>query len=730
MAPRGLFAVSAKGQGRAPLDALAARWRRRRFASACGLLVAGSLPLEVLLVTWTDAPAWWLPAAAAASLAIVWLGLRGQPGSADLLRHLDRAAPSLEESAELLGSDGARLEPLQRLQRQRVAAALNRLEPAEIPLAEVPTGAPARLAVLALAASLAIWIASPRSIVEATPVAGPERPPTKVEEDLTLSVEVEPPAYTGLEAWSADVSLDGQDVAVVEGSRLRWSLSGLPADAGAALVFDDDELPLVFGPESTDRHGARTFTASRLYYLRVDREGVSERRTPYARVQVAPDKAPAIEIQQPPPFLLIPESGSDRLVIRAEVLDDYSVAGTSLVATVASGTGELVEFRERRFSFPRQDGNARGGSHARVFDLAELGVVPGAELYFYVEAIDNRRPRPGRSRSATHIVRRSGGTGASIGLGDGIPVFAVPDLFRSQRQIILDTEKLLREMPQISDAELARRSQQIGFDQRSLRLRYGVLLGQEVVDGQQLSAEEEALEFEDDEELGELVGELPEGLVHEHDPQDLNTFFDSEVRERMKEALREMWGAEGELRSIAPRRALPFEYRALVLLKQAQERSRIYVQKVGFEAPPLYPAEKRLTGDLSDLRDRTARRSRPDPTTSVAESILEALSRAAEGGLAGDEGLSALSAARQELARAALEGSSADLEALEAAATLEAAAAEGAGLDPRLVARVRGALWKQLPDPERMPGRGEPRGSSAFERYLDALEGAGEGPAG
>ena len=55
----------------------------------------------------------------------------------------------------------------------------------------------------------------------------------------------------------------------------------------------------------------------------------------------------------------------------------------------------------------------------------------------------------------------------------------MPEYFRSQRQIIIDTEKLIAKRKKITDKEFKSASNEIGFDQKTLRLRYGQYLGEE-----------------------------------------------------------------------------------------------------------------------------------------------------------------------------------------------------------------------------------------------------------
>ncbi len=45
----------------------------------------------------------------------------------------------------------------------------------------------------------------------------------------------------------------------------------------------------------------------------------------------------------------------------------------------------------------------------------------------------------------------AGGAGPSVALGSGLPVLRLPEFFRSQRQIILDTEKLGRSAQDVAE---------------------------------------------------------------------------------------------------------------------------------------------------------------------------------------------------------------------------------------------------------------------------------------
>jgi hypothetical protein len=104
-----------------------------------------------------------------------------------------------------------------------------------------------------------------------------------------------------------------------------------------------------------------------------------------------------------------------------------------------------------------------------------------------------------------------------------------------------------------------------------------------------------------------IYNETPEleAYVHAHDESELSTFLDANVKAKLKEALTNMWEAELYLRTYRPNEALPFEYKALKLIKEVKRASRIYVERMGFEPPPIDEEKKRLTGDLDKIDAQT-----------------------------------------------------------------------------------------------------------------------------
>src|SRR5438094_1451102 len=102
-----------------------------------------------------------------------------------------------------------------------------------------------------------------------------------------------------------------------------------------------------------------------------------------------------------------------------------------------------------------------------MLDLAALRMDPGDELYFYIQAQDNHNQQ---SRTDVYIVslQDTAQLLSMDGLLSGVNV--KPEFFRSERQIIMDSEKLLRDRDSISKETFNTRSNELGNDQKLLRL--------------------------------------------------------------------------------------------------------------------------------------------------------------------------------------------------------------------------------------------------------------------
>ena len=108
---------------------------------------------------------------------------------------------------------------------------------------------------------------------------------------------------------------------------------------------------------------------------------------------------------------------------------------------------------------------------------------------------------------------------------------------------------------------------------------------------------------------GEKANVLEE-FVHAHDSDEEATFFVQSIKAKLKAAVTIMWDAELYLRLFQPEKSLPYQYKALKLLKEISQDSRIYVHRTGFDPPPL-KEDRRLTGDLTEVSNSTSKIQSP-----------------------------------------------------------------------------------------------------------------------
>lgn len=606
-----------------------------------------------------------------------------------LARHLDRAEPLAEESAELLLRPESGLTLFDRLQRRRVEASLTGVAlplPGDRRADRAAIGGAAGL----LAATALLLLPSEAMLGHSPePGASPSaNPPPAL---AGVLVEIRPPRYTGRPVREQqELEIDAE-----EGSEIRWTLRLTGRAPSPRIVTSAGDTIALRATEGGALEGGLSATRSLLYQLLLD----SMPDAGIHRLVVRVDAAPEVTVLRPAPRSELTAGASLRVPVEVMVSDDHGVASAELVATVTTGSGEGVRFREQRVALPAAR-RARGGSVIRSeLDLVDLGMAPGDELYFHVVALDRKTPVPNRGRSATVFLSLADTAAASPALVAGIALPVAPEYFRSQRQIIIDTERLIADATRLPTDIFRERSNAIGMDQGLLRLRYGEFTGEE---------------FE---------GEVAAGETHDHDSEENATLLATSVKATLKAAIAEMWEAELRLRTYRPGEALAFEYRALELLKSVQQASRAYVQRVGFEPPPLEVDRRRLTGNIRGVRSRaTADSSVVADDRSATRGALPALRELAAGALASAAHVALLSAAEDELARLAVAGGDRHFEALRRLRILRAAWRDGSRCDGCLAA-AEAALLASLPAPPPNTAPGNAGGRLA-RRYLEYLGGS------
>lgn len=652
---------------------------------------------------------------------------------------LNRRFPELQDSADLLVSDRPAT-TLEELQRSRV---LQRLEAVK-PRVRVPhrLGQGLLIFITGLVALMSLPSAVYRAPVSKANVLSDTVGLTATAPALQrVQVMVMPPAYTGLRSYP----VAGADFKAPAGSGIRWRVefSGRPMQPAIRISSGDS---LALNPPAATGTGfeavGRAIQPS-FYQVTWGDESGKRYASEFYRADVREDAPPAIEIVGREQFQVVKPGASLQFEVSARVSDDYAVRDAHLVATVSKGSGESVKFREVTIPFDNARFPSRQASLSRSIDLAGLGLEPGDELYFYAEAIDNRVPTPNLTRTETFFIALQD-TAQAVAVADaGLGVDLMPDYFRSQRQIIIDTEKLLAEQRKIRKQDFNARSNELGFDQKALRLKYGQFLGMEdeagigVVPGpeekdhaQEEDKEDPSKKFghqHDKENEHNLVEEKKGGkeaehdhgqeekdgddplkaFLHQHDSEEEATFFIQSVKAKLKAALTLMWDSELHLRMYEPKKSLPYQYRILNLLKEIAQDNRAYVHRTGFDAPPI-KEERRLTGDLEEVSSTIQRVQRENdrPFPAIQAALLHFEEQLQQNSPASSDMTRKLcEAAGFEVADEALKKPGNYLQTLSALRKL----ADGAVPPEKwesTVMEVRRDFWRILPEETYDPSRG------------------------
>jgi hypothetical protein len=512
----------------------------------------------------------------------------------DVSRFVNNQYPELEESADLLLQSQVELSMLQQLQRSKIENILPNLPQPKEPVKKLYLG----FAILLLAVLISFGISKiPQAdktdlATQETKTSAPvikENIPAEISD---FSATIIPPAYTG----KGERKQKQFTITAETGAKIDWKIATNIGIKKLKLIFNDNEIiPLKpVNPEHTQWSYSKTINKSGFYQLDLD-----GKKSDLYQIEVIPDLPVTIKITQPKQHTTIDIGQPEKFNLNVSLTDDYGINDAFISATMASGKGEGVSFTEEKLSFNTSFGNKKNLTLSKLIDLKSLGMKPGDELYFFIKAMDNHGQS---SRSDVYFVSivDTAELMSLAGMTNGVNL--VPEYFRSERQIIIDTEKLLKEQSSIPAQTFKTRSNDLGIDQKLLRLRYGQFLGEEnetEIGGDHDDHDEHAAHTGEGEKFGDVTA-IMDKYAHKHDIAEDATFFEPEMKAQLKAVLTEMWNAELRLRTYKPQEALPYEYKALRLLKDLQQKSRAYVAKTTVKTAALKP-EKRLSGELDKI---------------------------------------------------------------------------------------------------------------------------------
>ena len=616
-------------KGRDLLERFSRTWKKRKAVEVFLQALSVTLLVGVLSFYWLPSLLWILGVSLLVFLLAFFFffyasGIRSI-SPAYSARYLNKEVPALEYSSALFLQKRENLNLPERLQYSRMEQVLSALP---IPSPPVLIGRAVTLFCLSLFVSAGVlwWshLQTPLSIPQGklpeafqaateANLQGPNQAPSLTEGNILIS----PPAYTGQRSYEAALAA----AEAPKGSNLRWKVHFSDRIIKAWLSLSEgDSIPFQPGGKGSFLLNLK-LEENLLYQLIWEDKNRNTGVSDFYRLEAVPDQSPFVQLEEPEPY----KRSATPAPFPVEVLleDDYGLTAAYLQLTISSGSGEGVSFTAHQLPFDHDfKGKNKKLKLRKVLDPNLLEMEMGDELYYHVVVFDNHHPQRQQSRSETYYFQWEDTAAVSSFEMEGMAMDMMPEYFRSQRQIIIDTEKLLAEQSAITDQEFEKRANNLGVDQKLLRLRYGKFLGEEFESGygQEVLPEEGEGHEPAGEGEGEGEGEGPhqheedhqEGpptaenllseFMHAHDTEEGATFYEESIKIKLKAALAEMWASELRLRTLKPAKALPFQYRALEIIKEVQQATRVYVERIGFEPPPLKPMEKRLTGNQEEVR--------------------------------------------------------------------------------------------------------------------------------
>jgi hypothetical protein len=442
-----------------------------------------------------------------------------------------------------------------------------------------------------------------------------------------IQVQIKSPGYTGIPMQTQETL----DIKALKTSQITWNLGFQASGELDVFMVNSSGEKLKFSATGSAYRLEEELVGSGIYSIQAMKGEKQVFKSDFYTLESIEDQSPQILPEEKVTYKFFFSGNDPKLSLKAQISDDFRVNEVAIVATLVRGKGENVKFRETRFPVEKTPFSSKKSSF--LLNVNTLDFQPGDELYYYWTARDNKSPDANISRTDTYFIKYFDDSEESNAILEGMAIQVLPEYFRSQRQIIIDTEKLLAGKAKQPEKEFNSTSNEIGYDQKLLRLRYGQYLGEEfetaavgvVIDapedgdllrgymhlhdeegeheeGLPLEKPAEAEHHHEGEEAEEgSMESLMSAYIHAHDSEDMNTYFEQSTRGALKSALEQMWQAELYLRLFEPEKSLPYQYKALELLKTVQQKSRVYVKRTNYDPPPIKEDEKRLSGELRDL---------------------------------------------------------------------------------------------------------------------------------
>jgi hypothetical protein len=626
-----------------------------------------------------------------------------------IARLLDQTYPQLQESSHLLLRQGASLNRLEQWQQARTGSVLTAID-SPLSIQKKLWGPAVGMLILLAAGWLILQMPSrarPASLlVNQMPVLDSAKKEILFPQLAAIKISITPPAYTG----KASRIQQAFNLVAEEGALVKWALQTTMTAKAVSFIFNDQTRIRLLPQANQQWKLQRRIDTSGFYQLDIDGQ-----LSALYKIEIIADKAPVIIVQSPEPNTTIDYGEIPMVKLNVRLTDDYAVKEAAISATIASGSGEAVKFKEQKISLQHFTPGGTQYQLQQMIALSALGMAPGDELYFYIQATDSHQQQ---TKSDIYIVRLPDTAQLMSMDGFANTLSLKPEYFRSQRQIIIDTEQLLKDKDTISEERFKTRSNNLGIDQQLLRLRYGKFLGDEAESGEEgAGGLDNMADFSN-------ADKIADAFTDKHDNAEDATFYDPQTKKQLRATLTEMWAAELRLRTFVPRDALPFEYKALRLLKDLQQQSRVYVAKTNLRTAPL-DLKKRLSADLSKIDMAVYQKNSKIETDreQAARTALSILDRARQNGKPARAAIPALQQAAILLQQQAIRQPAVYLDAVQAMKRVQSAINANRSIDVNDIEKAQLGFQHMLAQPGRQPaGLNGHSKQDLYKQYFDNLQ--------
>ena len=563
---RGLAAVEACAWAMGGAAAVAGASVVMRVTPALALSVSGLAALVAasvwLAVRWR---------VSTSRIAVVQRIERGEPSLRNLLVTADElsraSAPDVaqDDTPAVSADDGPRLHASPRVRQHVFAHAAT-----HVCRIDLSTAVPRSSALRAVAVAAGVWLLVASAALLAHTRRGPSgftRLPQTSESSravgasaaLRVTATIRPPDYTRL---AAETLVDPAQLQAVEGSAVTLTISG--AGDAATIAHDETSRALVRG---ADGRFTERFVLAKTGFVVVSTSDGRKRIVPLV---VVPDGLPVVKLTAPGRDLIY-SGGNPRITFEARATDDFGLRDLALTYTKVSGSGEQFEFKTGEIPLTVSRSSTRDWRGEATRALADLNLADGDMLVYRAVASD-ARPGNGSASSDAFFIEISklgAAAGDSFTLPEEETRYAL-----SQQMLIVKTERLIKQQPAMSAADVAEAALNLAVEQRMIRAEFVFMLGGEVQD-EEVEAQEST--------------ELQEGRQQNRGQRDVR-----DATQAMSQAGRYLTGAQ-----LQP--ALAAERAAVAALQRAFSKDRYILRALATRNP--LDMSRRLTGDLSQASD-------------------------------------------------------------------------------------------------------------------------------